>query len=124
MRKLAILHEGNEIGFVDDNLIFHYEKAPDVKTALGWGLASDGGANNSLVDVNLDTLARKLETAIHQGTGEEIFTGVWGDAIREAFQYRTTSRYSSGYCLHRAPLWKVATRTVLGEEHPGYELRH
>lgn len=122
--KILIEKDGQVIGRVDDDGIFHYEVAPDLRTALGWYVATDGGRVR-LLDFNPDEEAKRLlETIRFNGTERQAFFGPYFAALQQFLVYDLTSQFSDAYCSAAATLWRVATRELLGKEHPGYAFMH
>lgn len=118
---VRVLRDGQMIGRVDSDGDFNYTAAPDLKTAIGWKVATDGGRTMLIEGFDLDSAARMLlETIRLNGTYKEAFFGPYFNALKKIFVYEKTSRFSDGYCGAASTLWRVATRE-LGQEHEGYD---
>lgn len=119
--KILIEKDGQVIGRVDDDGIFHYEVAPDLRTALGWYLSTNGGRDCSLNFFNLDEAANRLLNIIRlNGIKKDAFFGAYMDGLRLLIVYKSTSRFAGGYNHAARTLWGVATRELFNNDHPGY----
>jgi hypothetical protein len=117
--SLIVEKEGVRIGRVGSDGDFDYEAAPDLRTALGWKLATDGG-RVGLVRIDLDAETEAiLDVVKTNGTDEEVFFGKFEAVVKGVFEYENGSRFADGYCGAQTILWQVATRQ-LGDEHEGY----
>jgi len=116
-----IKKDGQRIGCVSSNH-FYYEAAPDLRTALGWSIATEYGREH-LIEESFDLDEAKqviLNTININGTGEKVFRGEYFQALKKrVVVYEHTSSYSDGYLGFATMFWRLATRE-LGEEHPGY----
>lgn len=118
--EITILGDRIVIGRIDSDGDFDYEAAPNLRTALGWKIATDGGRERLIEFFDLDRAARSLlDTIRANGTEREAFFGPYFDALKRVFVYERTSRFADGYCGAADPLWRAATRE-LGQEHEGY----
>lgn len=94
--------------------------APDIRTALGWRIATDGGREYLIQFFDLDQAARFIvETIRMKGTSQDAFFDSFSAVLKSVFVFGRTSRFSDGYCGAKTLLWRMATREV-GEEHGGY----
>ncbi len=119
--RIAIELNGKCIGHVDSDGDFDYEAAPNLRTALGWKVATDGGRVRLIEGFDLDEASRRLsEVILRFGICKTVFLGPWMKALEKVFVYEKTSRFGDGYCGAANTLWRVATRE-LGQEHEGYE---
>lgn len=122
--RIMIKKDGEEIGYITSDGVFNYEKAPDLRTALGWRIATDGGRTYIIGFFHLDQATRSLlDTVRVNGTKKEVFFGPYFEALKSVFIYERTTRFGDGYCGAATTLWHVATRE-LGEEHPGYSFSY
>lgn len=116
--------DGASIGVIDCDGDFDYESAPDLRTALGWKIATDGGRTSLIEFFDLNKAASSIiDTVNNDGVSEKAFFGAYFQTLKRAFVYGRTSRFSDGYCGAATTLWRVATR-VLGNEHPGYDFAY
>lgn len=117
---IIVKQDGLPVGHVDSDGRFNYEKAPNLRTALGWQIATDGGRVRLIEFFHLEQAATLLLDTIHDnGTSKNAFFGSYFAALSKVFVYKSTSRFGDGHCGAAMTLWHVATRE-LGEEHPGY----
>lgn len=118
---IVVEQNGKVIGRVDSDGDFDYEAAPDLRTALGWKIASNGGRVRIVEFFNLDQAAvALLDTIRTHGVGKEAFFGSYFETLKRVFVDGHTSRFGEDTCSSAATtLWHVATRE-LGEEHRGY----
>lgn len=122
-----ITQDGKEIGRVDSDSQFHYTAAPDLRTALGWAMATDGGRGRSL-KFDLEVVTRDLVTDVIKtlhpyAISQRYFFEGWHPAMNKAFKAVGGSRYSDALSFSNL-LWRILTREYLGEEHPGYGFSH
>ncbi len=118
--SIEIATEGRAIGFVDSDGGFHHEAAPDLRTALAWKVATDGGRERLVTGFNPDQAAEDILAIIATGEPSEAkFFGSYSAALKKIFVYEESSRFSDGHCSAMTTLWHVATRE-LGCEHAGY----
>lgn len=116
--RIEVEQNGQVIGYIDSDGRFHYEAASDLRTALGWWIATDGGRVCVIKFLNLDQAAAALLDTIRHN-GEEVFYGPYFAELRTLFSSRTTSRFGDSYCSAATILWQVATRELFGEKHNG-----
>lgn len=127
-----VVFSGEELGILDGDGRFAYTAAPDLRTALGWALVTDGGRERCLLGVvDLDAAVAGLEEIIRgvdldapEAVVREVFFEAWMPALARVFVAKKTSRFGSGHCAPACDLWTVATRTVLGRPHPGFEYHY
>lgn len=118
--RVYLEEDGRRIGHIDSDGDFDYEAAPDLRTALGWKIATDGGRTALIKDFDLDQATKSiLDTVRSRGTSKDAFYRSFFEVVKEVFVYKHTSRFGDGYCGAVTVLWHAATRE-LGEEHPGY----
>lgn len=118
--QLIICKDSEPIGHVDSDGDFDYEGAPDLRTALAWKIATDGG-RHMLIHCNVDQDAERiLDTIRYNGVSQDAFFGPYFDVLKRVFVYKNTSRFGDGYCGAATTLWRVATRELFGMQHPGY----
>jgi hypothetical protein len=118
--RVKIKKEGKFIGWIDSDGDFDYKAAPDLRTALGWKIATDGGREYLIDYFDLDQATKSiLETIRSNGKSKKAFFGPFFEAIQRVFVSEWTSRFGDGYCGAAPTIWRVATRE-LGEEHRGY----
>lgn len=99
---------------------FDYSTAPDLRTALGWKVATDGGRERIIEGFDLDEATRCILAVIERhGTDKGNFFGSYGTVVQETIVVDRTSRFGDGYCGAKTVLWQVATRQ-LGVAHEGY----
>lgn len=115
-----VKREDKEIGRIDSDGRFMYRSAPDLRTALGWSIATDGGRERIIDFFDLDKASQSILALIHEeGVSEKTFFGHYFKLLQTIFKYEQTSRFADGYCGAADDLWHVATRQ-LGNEHSGY----
>ncbi len=118
---INIEKDGMVVGRIDAAGVFDFLKAPSLKTALAWKVATDGGRTRLIEGFDPDTAGRLLlETIRTHGTDKPTFFGPYFDALKRIFVCEKTSQSKDGYLSAAIPLWRVATRE-LGQEHEGYE---
>lgn len=118
--RIIVRKDGEDIGHIDSDGDFDFEAAPDLRTALGWKIATDGGRVHLIEGFDLDAASSKiLETVMVFGTSREVFFNLYFSALKRIFMYEKTSRFSDGYCGAATVLWRVATKQ-LGKPHDGY----
>lgn len=118
--------EGAIIGFIDSDRRLCYNAAPDIRTCVGWSAATDLGRTQHLV-FNVDEAAKRVVEAMSwcpelRDGGKalnEFFFGDFMTAVKEAIPRNSGSRFEDGGAAI-TPLWRVATRTLKGAEHPGF----
>lgn len=117
---IDVVQDGKVIGLIDSDGDFDYEAAPDLRTALGWKIATDGGRVCLIGSFDLDQATTwLLDTIRANGIEKEAFFGTYFATLKRVFIYRRTSRFADGRFGAATTLWHVATR-ALGKEHPGY----
>lgn len=122
--NIVVEKDGVRIGHIDSDGDFDYEQAPDLRTALGWKVATDGGRSALIEAFDLNRATDSiLETVRISGTGQNAFFNPFFGTLKSVFVYGRTSRFADGYCGAATTLWRVATR-VLGNEHPGYSFAY
>jgi len=110
---LDLLAEGGmRIKLTSDNIVMCVG-APDLRTALAWILATDGGREKPLLGIDIDAAVKKLEQVIQEG-GRPLVE--FKQALKEIFIYKETTRFADAYVGALPTLWKVGTRAVLGHE--------
>lgn len=117
---VQVLQDGQSIGVIDSDKRFHYSAAPDLRTALGWALATDLGQTKVLSPV-LDSATKGIETVIRKAPvdGDEkavlsYYTGTFNTQVQRTFVYQKTSRFADGHFGPRDTLWKVGTKAIHG----------
>lgn len=122
--QIRVEKDGRRIGYVDSDGRFNYEAAPNLRTALGWKIATDGGRERSLQFFDLEKAAREILATIREnGTGEQAFFGPYFEVLKRVFVYEQTTRFGNGYCGAATIIWQAATRD-LGQAHEGYAFMH
>lgn len=120
---VRIMRDNAMVGSVDGSGCFCYSGAPDLRTALAWGLATDGGRHCLFEKVDTDAVAAHAQgindVIVREGTAKSTFDGSYLAVLREIFVHKRTSRFEEPDWELRRTLWRVATRT-LGREHYGY----
>lgn len=100
-------------------------QAPDLATALGWAIATDGGSEGFILGCDLAGCAEKLREVIRKdGVSVETFFDEWHPTLKAVFVRNVTARYGDSYCAYSRGLWRHATREVLGEAHDGYDFSY
>lgn len=118
--RIDIEKDGKKIGRIDSDGDFNFEAAPDLRTALGWKVVTDGGRVRQIEFFNLEqATGALLDTIRTSGIEKEAFFGPYFEMLQRVFVYEQTSRFGDGYCGAATTLWRVATRE-LGQEHPGH----
>lgn len=117
---IVIENDGKVLGKVDCDGDFDYSAAPDLRTALGWKVATDGGRVRIIESFDLDGATKMLTEIISSDQSEEVFFGAYFQALKKIFISEHTSRFGDGYCGAATLLWRVAIRQLFGKEHPGY----
>lgn len=113
-----------KIGFIDSDGRFHFKTSSQLRTALGYMIATDGGRTRLVSGCNLEqTSASLLDVIRSDGTSREIFFGSFFEALKKIFVYDRTTRFGDGYCGAATVLWQVATRE-LGCDHSGYDFAY
>ena len=108
------------IGYVCSDGIFHYLATPNLRTALAWFIATDGGREHYIDFFDVDAAANAIiDTVRTNGTSQEAFFGAYFDVLKRVFVCDKTSRFGDGYCMAATFLWWLATRE-LGVAHDGY----
>lgn len=108
------------IGYITSDGHFDYFDAPNLRTALAWKIASDGGRVRLIDFFDLDRAAASILDVIRSSTDKDTFFGTYFDSLKRVFKYEQTTRFGDGYCGAAAVLWQVGTREVYGETHDGY----
>jgi hypothetical protein len=121
---IAIEQNGRAVGNIDCDGRFHFVAAPNLRTALGWSLATDGGRERLIEFFDLDQAANALLSVIRaNGVERVVFFGPYFETLAHIFVSGRTSRFGDGCNGPASTLWRVATRE-LGEEHFGYSFYH
>lgn len=118
--------KGAIIGVIDSDRRFLYNSAPDIRSCIGWAVATDLGRTQHL-NFNLDEAARVVTEAmgwcpeLRGGDRElkEFYFGTYRDTVKEIIKRDVSTRFDDGGAAH-TPLWRVATLKLKGEEHPGF----
>lgn len=130
---IEVLCRNELIGTIDPNDVFSYSAAPDLRTCLGWVVATDQGRRQHSFEYDLDgavhAINQSLQTlgnpsaASRQEVMKVYYEGEFGNAIRANLRQGYGSRLIGG-CIDEAKnvIWRVATRTLFYEEHPGFIL--
>ena len=118
---------GETIGVLDSDRQFHFHAAPNAETAIKWLLATGIGSGHVInlgdgfQQVNVAKMATDLAGIVQgNGTGKSTFFDVFMTALEKVMVYEVWTQFADGYCSWATTLWKVVTRTLLGQEHPGY----
>lgn len=100
-------------------------QAPNLLTALGWAIATDGGSEWAILGCDLAGCAERLRKVVREGgTEKHTFFNAWHPTLNKVFEYEVTARYADSYCAYSNDLWRHATREVLGEAHDGYDFSY
>lgn len=111
--------EGPRIGYVDSDNRFRYTQAPNLRSALGWALATDGGRVRAVaLSRPLDELCDELKLVMRH-TSKRTYFDLYHPRLAGIFDYENGSRFGDGYCGVSPVLWSLGTREN-GLEHPGY----
>lgn len=124
--------ESEYIGHIDSDSRFYFRAAPDLRTCLAWAVATDLGQTRVLDGYDLEADVERLSNAIRRapfGQADEMIEAYFFDTwmereVQEVYGYQRSSQFSGGYCTAAARLWQVGTRTLLGNEHPGFSFVH
>lgn len=118
--SIIVEKNGRFIGRIDCDGDFNYTEAPNLRTALAWKIATDGGRGHIIEGFDLDAATQKIFTTIEaNGTTKDGFFDAFFPCIKSIFVCDHTSRFGDGYCGAIMVLWRNATRE-LGCEHSGY----
>lgn len=121
---LVYSSEGGCIGRIDSDGDFDFDEAPDLRTALGWKIATDGGRGGLEKEFDLTAAAQNILATIRShGTSNEAFFGPYFGVLGSILVAGHTSRFGDGHCGAAIPLWRVATRE-LGMPHEGYSFEY
>lgn len=121
---IKVEKDGNVLGHIDSDGDFNYFGATDIRTALGWKVATDGGRVRIVDGFDLDTVSKWLLQDVSGDISEDNFrNGYFAKTVKEAFVADKTSRFGDGYCGAKVVLWYVATRQV-GTPHDGYQIMY
>mgnify|MGYP001610153397 CR=1 FL=1 len=114
------------IGYVDPLGRFSYAAARDLRTALGWAVATDLGQERPLT-YDLPLEAGRLEAEIRHGIRgkseaelETFFFADWQHAVRRALAQGKGSRFENAHLALQIELWRVGTRRILSRVHIGF----
>jgi len=117
---IEVFQDGARIGTVDSDHRFHYSAAPDLRTALGWVIATDLGHVKAL-GFGLDSAVKGLETVIRKAPvdGDEkamfnFYFGAFKTQLTHTIVYKRTSRFADGYMGSLNLLWRIGTKAVHG----------
>lgn len=115
---VEVVHLQQRIGTLERDGSFHFDRAPDLRTALAWKVATDGGRER-IVSFDSDAASRRIINSIElvSATSYEIFLRT----LSHIFVNGTTSRFSDTHYAAADLIWQVATREI-GEEHPGFPI--
>lgn len=118
---IEVFQDGKRIGKVDSDHRFHYTAAPDLRTALGWILATDLG-HVKVLGVGLDSATKGLETVIRKAPvdGDEkavlnFYLGAFKTQLSHTIVYERTSRFGDGYMGPLGLLWRIGTKAIHGQ---------
>ena len=118
--SIRVFSNGTKIGVVDSDNSFHYSAAPDLRTALGWNVATDLG-HMKVLGFGLDSAVKGLETVIRKAPvdGDEkailnFYLGAFKTQLSHTIVYQRTSRFSDGYMGPLGLLWRIGTKTIHG----------
>src|SRR3989338_848804 len=131
MDPMLLICVGDEqIGYFNGDL-FQFTSAPDLRTCVGWVVACGFGREKLLKEYDLVREVSKLENAIkkarplfeandEKALKELFFEGDWKKAMTDVMSRGKCSEMGGdGLYVVITTFWKVATRTILGKEHPG-----
>jgi|GEM_PF-4700099 len=116
-----VLQNGVKIGHVNSDHTFHYTAAPDLRTALGWLVATDLGHGKIIRGFDLDRAARELEEVLRQapagnneGANRRFCLDVFQYRVHRMFEDNHLSRFGNGGHEDFLTLWGVGTRALYG----------
>lgn len=119
--SITVFRDGERIGFVDSDHRFHYNAAPDLRTALGWIVATDLGHVKVLHGFHLDGEVKQLEAVIRNAPtdGNEkavlnFYLGAFKNQMARAIKYERTSRFGDGYMGALGLIWGIGTTAIHG----------
>ena len=119
--NIDVSQDGVRIGHVDSNHRFHYTAAPDLRTVLGWVVATDLGHVKVLHGFHLDGEVKQLVAVIRNAPtdGDEkavlnYYLGAFKSQLARAIKYRRTSRVVDGYIGPLYLLWAIGTKAIHG----------
>ncbi len=127
---IDVVHEDVLIGTIDHDYIFSYSNAPDLRTCVGWAVATDQGRWHLFeydLDRTIQAITRSLQklgdpSVASRGEVMKVYCeGEFGEAIRVHLRQGNGSHFIGG-CTEEAKnaIWRVATRTLFGQEHAGF----
>ncbi|HEY4516666.1 MAG TPA: cold shock domain-containing protein [Candidatus Paceibacterota bacterium] len=118
---VEVFHNGERIGSVDSDHSFHYSAAPDLRTALGWVVATDLGHVKVLHGFHLDGEVKQIEAVIRNAptSGDEkavlkFYLGAFKNQLARTIKHERTSRFGDGYMGPLYLLWAVGTKAIHG----------
>lgn len=100
---------GSQLGFVDSEGVSYLKEVPDLRTCLGWIVATSIGREGLLIGYELDEEAEKLKKAFRSFGSEEEFN----HCLREALRYYDDAYNPVSLSLARNALCEVARREML-----------
>lgn len=128
---LEVLRQDELIGMIDLNHVFSYSAAPDLRTCIGWVVATDLGRRR-LFDYDLDVAVSAIAESVRglgnlstapRGEVMKVYCeGAFGEAVRVHLRQDHGSRIIGSGSTQEAKraIWQVAVRTLLGQEHAGF----
>ncbi|MCX6714411.1 MAG: hypothetical protein NTX72_01210 [Candidatus Uhrbacteria bacterium] len=115
--KPEVQMNGELFGYLDSSG-FRYKDPPSLRLALAWMIVARWENPPFLFD--LDKAVSVLAAVVAEGVTEEIFVMKWLPALKHVFALQPGMTVRDGYRSSEVYLWRVATKDVYGESHPGY----
>jgi hypothetical protein len=128
---INVFEEGQRIGYIDSDCRFLFEAAPDLRTCVGWAVATDvGHSERSPLDpfhYDLDQAVERITSLLGtsplpEGSLKEFFFRTFQPMVSEIMAWNKGSRYGGGYCTWGPLYWEVGTRLLWGKSHPGFPI--
>jgi cold shock protein len=108
--EVAVLRDGVRIGHIDDDGRFHYTGASDLRTALGWIVATGVGRFKAVHGFNLDGVAKGITTMISKTPANS--KSDFESHVAKVFPKVGCNRQHYGV---EPLLWEVGVRTLPAE---------
>jgi len=106
------------MGYVDCDCLFVYEDAHTVREFIGYAWCSGIGCAKS-VTADLNAASALVCRYINGNGGRVMFEG-WEDTLSKVYVRNQTVSFGSGPLIN--PTLAVATKLLIGKEHPGFNI--
>lgn len=110
--------DGSYLGRIDSDRMFYFESAPTVREFIGWAWCSSLGRTKEL-SADLDKASARICRYIVERSGM-VFYENWSKEIAATFVRDETTHYEGSSLVN--PLLAVATKLLVGKEHPGFNI--